>query len=123
MAEILRWQDEMKTVAERWKRQYHSRQHGWGTIALGSTKEIYDRLKALPDIATVANVNAAIGTNGWVEFWCNECKDYVPVAVQIGAEPDCESSTAVLCFRCFDKAAALVEGERAKVLAEARSEE
>lgn len=104
---VLRWQDEIGSVAARWKEQYYHAGK-WGRLALGDPERIYARLCALnAKTATVSDVDKIIGTGGWASFWCNGCHDYAETAIELGDPPGYESATVTLCPRCFDAAAAL----------------
>lgn len=64
-----------------------------------------------PVTATPESVAEAIGTNGVCVFRrrCNECNKPSDVVVQVGEEPNYESSTASLCPTCLRRALALVD--------------
>lgn len=75
-----------------------------------SNAEIARLLDALDtDTATPDDVAAIMGNNSWTDIHCNECKQIVPSAVQIGEEPDYESYTAIVCLQCLGKAASLIK--------------
>ena len=48
-----------------------------------------------------ADVVAIAGPSWAADPWCNGCDRAVPVVVQVGQEPDYESSTANLCVDCL----------------------
>ncbi len=112
---LITQRDVIKTVAARWRAQYHpfepssplfSERNG---ITVEKTKrEIADELDALnKDTATVADVTAIIGNDSWTDLKCDECGKYVDAIVQVGEEPDYESYSAKLCKPCVYKALTL----------------
>lgn len=96
---VITIRSQIREVADRWARQYP-----------GSKEDILVQLRALdPEEATAGDVAAIIGNKSWAcPQQCNECKDYFPVVVQIGDEPDFESSTAVVCRECLARALAAI---------------
>lgn len=71
------------------------------------TEKIYDAVCALDlEAATVDDVRTAMGFGDWVydSFTCHECKQTVDKVVQLGEEPDYDSSTANICVACLRKA-------------------
>ena len=84
----------IRDVAARWRENYGK-----------SQRAIYERLRALdPETATAADVRAIIGNGTWTSRACSECKKDSPAVMQLGDEPDYESSTAWLCLDCADRA-------------------
>lgn len=117
IARLLRWQDKIEDVADRWRRQYQRNDDGggirWnGIIDARGSEAIWRELTALPATATYQDVDRVIGTQGWATFWCDVCHDYVPEAVQIGDEPDYESDTVTLCLACYDTMIAQIAESR-----------
>lgn len=96
------------TVAARWKAEY---------LIGGTPSEdrlaILKRLEALPSTALPEDVAAVIGNSSWTELRCHECGLRVERVVQVGEEPDYESSTASLCVPCLGLARALADGSDA----------
>lgn len=45
--------------------------------------------------------------NAWFLGYCDECEKASNVLIQVGQEPDYDSSTAEICFDCLKKAAEL----------------
>lgn len=75
----------------------------------------FQRIAALRNDATAADVNK-IGSP-WTEgqTWahadrCTGCGERARAVVQVGEEPEYESSTAILCRPCVEKALALFDG-------------
>ena len=89
--------DEVRTVAERWKRKYG---------ADGGVRGVEGRLLALNvESATAADVAEIIGMPGWVAPWeCGECGVKSWDCIQLGEEPDYESATTEVCLPCLRKA-------------------
>lgn len=89
----------IRTVAERWEEQYCD------TAPLPDKMDILHRLRAIDkDKAATEDVKAIIGNDSWTRIECDECKRSVPVAVQLGDEPDYESHTVIVCVGCLNKA-------------------
>ena len=55
-------------------------------------------------------VNDIIGNQSWTQCSCSECNRDVDAVVQLGQEPDYESSTAWICRDCIKLAAAAFDG-------------
>lgn len=70
-------------------------------------------LRQLPkDTCTVEDVISLTGENFRKRlgpFRCDECGGMVDIVVELGEEPDYESSTANICFPCLRNAIALEE--------------
>jgi hypothetical protein len=91
----------IRQVAAHWKAQYS---HGEPKAFVG----VGERLAALdPETATVGDVSAIIGHDGWTRNRCDECKFDSMLVVELGEEPDYESSTARICWSCIQKAVAM----------------
>lgn len=101
------------TAADRWKANYF-RGGEWGEVCLGDSREIYEALAALGESPDPDDVDRIIGNHSWTRRNCNECGSYErqPV-VEVGQEPDYESSTAWLCFECLTRAFAIIPVEAA----------
>lgn len=65
-------------------------------------------LKAEKDL-TEEKANEIIGNSSWTQNKCNECNKDVFVVVQLGEEPDYESSTVNICLNCLNKAVTLIK--------------
>ena len=95
---------EIRTVVERWRRQYPEGQ------CHARMEETYERLLRLDlETCSAEDVNAAIGNNSWTHIDCDGCGQDVGAAVTVGQEPDYESSTATLCKSCLLAALKLME--------------
>lgn len=89
-------------AAQRWKDQYTMVGGEW---RYGPDKSAtHAKLEALGPNASVEEVNAAIGNTSWTMITCHECGQDCTDVVQIGQEPDYESSTANVCVACIEKA-------------------
>lgn len=98
---------QVRDVAARWASSYPTN----GPYGRDPDKQAITKALAALDAetATAADVAAIIGNDTWCgPSTCNECGAVVEVAVQVGEEPDYESSTATLCFACVDQALALM---------------
>lgn len=99
-------------VAERWRSQYLHPKEGWGTTALGNSKDIYERLCALgpsPDPDAVAEI---IGNKGWAHLQCTACGEYVRRAVDL--TPPYKDEALLLCEPCVGQARAAFEEAAAR---------
>ena len=84
-------------AAQRWGEQY----------AVNPTSEqttILARLNALPPGAPPDDIDQIIGNGSWTKLECDECGTIVDAIIQLGQEPDYESSTASVCFDCLKAA-------------------
>lgn len=104
--QIITERDRIRTVAERWARQY-----GIGTrwecdpVMQG----ILQSLEMLSgDTCSAEIVNKIIGNNTWTRMRCDECKEDTTWIIQLGEMSGYESNTANICRACFDKAITLV---------------
>lgn len=96
---------QVREVAQSWHRQY-----GEGTYGMDKRGRMVGRELAALNVetATAMQVAEIIGHNGWVKPQkCDECGTESWKIVQIGEEPDYESSTANICADCIRKALAL----------------
>jgi hypothetical protein len=100
--------DKITNIAQAWKRQYYGGGK-WGDSMRGSTRDVWEQLKALSD-ATEPSIAAIIGNDSWTRNECTECGQDVDVLVQMGEEPDWESSTINACPQCLRKALELAVG-------------
>lgn len=92
----------IKEVAKRWKEQYPN-----------SEQDIYQKLKLLnKETATAKDVENIIGNSSWTNIpRCDECGQETEIVIQLGEEPDYESSTIVIiCEDCLKQAIKAVEG-------------
>ena len=88
-------------AASKWKQTYFRK----GEWQYGNDKEvIYYKLVALGYHPNYKDVDEAIGNTSWTNIYCNECNESVLKVIQLGEEPDYESSTACICKSCLLKA-------------------
>ena len=73
------------------------------------TDDIIKKLKSASPL-TEKKAIEIIGNNSWTRNECHECKKDSDVVVQLGQEPDYESSTANVCLECLNKAIVLAKG-------------
>lgn len=99
----------IRKVAGSWKEAY-CQGNRW---TYGPDKElIYDRLKDLDlNATTKAEVDAIIGNSSWTNIKCDECSNPCSSAMQLGEEPDYESSTATICLGCLSDALAMAKDQ------------
>jgi hypothetical protein len=95
----------IRGVAKRWREQYPAGRDE-------KRDEIFIRLSALnKEAATAAEVSQIVGNASWTEVpTCDECGERSHVLVEIGQEPDYESSTATICVTCLHQAVLLAKG-------------
>lgn len=97
-------------AAKRWKNQYYSR-GAWGRgriMSLGEPEAIYEGLVALGDNPDPDDVDRIIGNKSWTYVCCNECNKSCESVIELGQEPDYESSTAHVCKACLKAAVKLL---------------
>lgn len=94
---VITKQQLIDTVAKNYKK---------GGTLRASQIEVMNRLLALKN-PTEDQITSIIGNSSWTRNECTECKKDVNVVVELGEEPDYESSTAWLCLRCLQKAVSL----------------
>jgi hypothetical protein len=100
--ELMNERQQIKAVARKWKRQYPTGVNGG--VDIGA------KLAALDvEAATADDVAQIIGNRSWVaKETCDECGAETWDAVQLGEEPDYESSTATICGDCLRAALRLL---------------
>ena len=86
-------------AAESWRKQYQFR-GGWEYYG-GDKEATYDALLALGANPDPDAVDKAIGNKHWTSCHCDECGKDVEAVIEVGQEPDYESSTAQLCLTCI----------------------
>jgi len=89
-----------ENVSEHWNRTYAGSQ--WS-----HKRDIGDKLSSAP-VLNPDIVREIIGNDSWTETRCNECDAKNIPVVQLGEEPDYESSTAYVCRECLEKAISLI---------------
>lgn len=101
----------IQAVASRWRKAYSPFTSDVPFNHRQMTKrQVADELDKLDlNIATTKDVGDIIGNTSWTALKCDECGEYVDALIQVGEEPDYESSTASLCKSCIRKAAELFQ--------------
>jgi hypothetical protein len=103
---VITTRDRIRSVADRWAQQYPD--DGDARRAKLATLD--------KDNATAKDVEKIIGNASWTRLGCDECGKEVGTVVQLGEEPDYESSTADVCLECLHKAAGLTKQARRATL-------
>lgn len=96
-------------VAAQWYRNYY-RNYQWmkPNLHLGGPEAKYAELLVLGDNPDPDEVDRIIGNTSWTECRCDECNKAFEQVVQVGDEPDYESSTAKMCKGCLKAALKLL---------------
>jgi hypothetical protein len=102
--------DKIRSVVSRYEAQYRGSNRPLGDGR--NPQNVLAQLKTLDlDTASADDVNAIVGNTSWTDpEGCDECGRPSWDCVQIGQEPDYESSTATVCLECLEKAIQLVRG-------------
>lgn len=89
-------------VAERWHRQYPG---DTGYDIDGARSGIGGQLVKLGSNPNPDDVERIVRNTSWTTITCGECGEKKPdVIMELGEEPDYESSTAYICVDCLKKA-------------------
>jgi hypothetical protein len=102
MAKLITREKVAAGTAERYRQQYGP---DFGVFPFGDSLEILKQIEALGPTPSPADVEAILP--GWTRQECTECNEDSDQLVQVGQDPDYESSTAWLCWRCATNAVAL----------------
>src|SRR4051812_22293846 len=103
---VIQRRDVIRGVRDRWNEQYGK----WeGAALIGRNREpvsaIRARLAALDlEKCSQADVDTAVGVDGWAKNKCDVCGRDVPVLMHIGEEPDYEARWQEICLDCPTKA-------------------
>ena len=88
-----------KEVVRKWRASYGSGRYGDDKLAM---------LRKLESLKTPDpdKIDEIIGNTSWTSVGhCHECgKEYLPVLIQLGEEPNYESATAKICLDCLKRA-------------------
>lgn len=91
--------DHAQTAPARWIATYEN--NGLGK----RWQHVTDKMKALKPPFNPDEIDALIGNNSWTHIaYCSECEINAETVIEVGQEPDYESSTAYLCLPCLHKA-------------------
>ena len=107
---IIRRSERARDAAKIWKKYYHINGE-WVSGYGRDNQEIYEKLCKLGINPDPEEVDRIIGNPSWTKVWCNECRNYVEEAVEIGEKPDYDSATATVCMDCLKSAWVLVGGK------------
>ena len=105
---IITQRDLVRAVADRFEQTYGEGWHPFVYLKDNPPRkwqEIAADLRVL-DLETcpASAVNSIMTNEAWTTLTCNECGKVVTEVVEIGEEPNPESRTANVCFRCIDAA-------------------
>lgn len=104
---IIKKSFKIENIAEHWKVKYPKNTRLFG----GKTSdEIYNLLLNL-NPKTEKGIKKIIGNASWTRNNCDECKKDADLLIEIGQEPDYESSTAQICIKCLQKAVTLLKNK------------
>jgi hypothetical protein len=93
----------IRALPKKWRGVYGNGRYGEDKL------ETLKRLDAMNvETATRQDVFKIIGNYSWTEQQCDECNRTKRVIVQLGDEPDYESTTLRLCMPCCKKALELL---------------
>lgn len=97
-----------RSATVRWHNAYSKNTYHWEGVGhkggVETKQDTYKNLLSLGDNPSPEEVDRVIGNNSWTVCQCSECRKYVEEMVQVGEDPDYESSTAEICFDCLKKA-------------------
>ncbi|MEW6006133.1 MAG: hypothetical protein AB1695_12545 [Stygiobacter sp.] len=91
---VITERDIIKNIRKMWRKQYSA-----NDISLTpQLKKIYEKLKKLDlNKATAKEINKIIGNESWTNVVCNECYNYVNLAVEFGDD----SESFIVCTDCL----------------------
>lgn len=83
-------------------------------IVMADGRTSLEKAKLLQNEPNLTEDRAAeiIGNRSWTRNECDECGKDCDITVQLGQEPDYESSTAQICLTCLQVAQQLIEVEQ-----------
>ena len=108
---IIRRSERARDAARVWKESYCSPNGKWYPCYGENKKEIYEKLCKLGTNPDPDEVDRVIDDPSWTKVWCNECRNYVEEAIEIGEKPGYDSETATVCTDCLKSAWVLVGGK------------
>jgi hypothetical protein len=109
---LITTRSKIKSAPERWREAYE-RSIYWKELQLGeeyTREEKYNQVNLL-DLDTCKEEDITnIFNCSWTNISCDECKEDVKAAMQLGDIPDYESATAIVCALCLSEANTEVNG-------------
>ena len=99
--------EQIRTVAERWKKQYglaHNAARKWHVDILHSIESLDVETATKEDVADV------LGNTSWIISECDECNGKFDELVEFSDVYGGEYTQALICANCLRKALALIEG-------------
>lgn len=107
---LIRREDIVQSVPDRWKLQYF-RRGAWISNLHNNAEEIYNKLVAarVEGKLTQSFINELIGNNSWTRCRCDNCNQDRRFLVHYGDEVDYEAQYQRLCLSCLKKGVALLE--------------
>lgn len=102
-------QEQIRTVADKWKHSYQGRQEKFEF----DVESIGFKLSQLPPNATEAQIGAIVGLSSWVmrDWLCNTCSECgvdMPLTAELQADSD-ECEGVRMCLACLQKAVVLCQ--------------
>ena len=95
--------DKIKTVPDEWDRQYPPK------VCNFDKAEIGRKLRA-SKLTSRQDVRKIIGNDSCTDLYCDECKQHnLNQVIQLGDEPDYDSSTVTICISCLRRALTLLK--------------
>ncbi len=92
--EVITERDIIRSVRKMWREQYPAK----NLSVTPEQKRIYEKLKKLDlNKATAKQINRIIGNDSWTQTVCDECNDYVSLAVKFGNG----SESFTICTDCL----------------------
>lgn len=110
---LIKRDDLAKGVKARWYETYWCKRTNTWKYDDGK-RVIYENLKALGSNPSADFVDEVIGNTSWTACRCDECEGQFDAVIEVGQEPDYESSTAKLCEGCVQYALGVFDEDRSK---------
>jgi len=110
--ELIHKRDVIRAVRDRWLDSYkhYGPEHEIGPRdrkrPVGVTRKALAALDL--ETCTAADVDAAIGVEGWADNKCDDCDGDFPVLVRVGQAPGYDARWWEMCPDCLGKASALL---------------
>lgn len=105
---VITERSQIRSLLTRFNLQYAGDHYHWVPL-------LRKQIEALDlDTCSKEDVAEILGNSLWTNLKCDECERQVDRVIQVGQEPDYESSTAFLCVDCVTKAHALITAKDAE---------